>query len=229
MKTLLTTAAIAAVLSMPAHAQTDNDPNNFWVKYDKGWRFHMIDETKLVGKLKPPPKPSYAIDRHGIVKQDVASATPPFTTGAGGREPGGNVSIDIYPGHAVQYKAARAIQNVFIGNSEIVDAVPGSTDRDLVIQAKTGGETNVLLLDDQGMQIANLLVTATPATARVEDGKVRIYNKKDNVVGFANYQCGPAGCMRAEDKMEGTDRAKPPSTMISIGDWNSTVTTKNQP
>jgi Flp pilus assembly secretin CpaC len=228
METLLTTAAIATVLSMPAHAQTDNDPNNFWVKHDKGWRFHIIDETKLVGKLKPPPKPKYTIDRFGVTTQDTS---PPVTTGASGS--GGNdtdtVHIDMYPGFAIQYKAPKPFMSAVVGNPAVADAQPTS-DQDLVIQSKPeGGETNIVLTDSNGVRVANVWIHVTPATARVEDGKVRIHDKLNDITAFTNYQCSATGCTRAQDKMEGSDRAKPPSTVISIGDYTSrsTVTTKS--
>ena len=98
----------------------------------------------------------------------------------------------------------------------------------MLIQSKPeGGETNILLLDDKGAQVANVWISVASATARVEDGKVRIHDKLDDITAFTNYQCSAAGCMRSKDKMEGTDRAKPPSTVIQIGDYTSRSTNTN--
>jgi hypothetical protein len=263
----LPTLAAGLLLSSTLCTQAQEEPNNFCVKYDKGWRFHVIDEIKLIGKLKDPPKPKYVIDRFGVVSQDIdppvttggvhykaskagskshavrykaskadsktpfgrgvssQEIDPPVTTGAGG---GGNetVRIDMYPGFALRYKASKPFASAVVGNPEVVDALP-HTDEVLLIPKAGGGETNILLLDNNGLQVANVWITVASATARAEDGKVRIHDKLDDVTAFTNYQCSAAGCMRSSDKMEGTDRAKPPSTVISIGDYTSRSTNTN--
>jgi hypothetical protein len=147
---------------------------------------------------------------------------PPTTAGAGGRVTkvqGSTIYVDLYPGYVVKLEAPRAFKDVVIGDSDVIDTMPGGTDRDLIIQAKVGGGgTNIMLLDGEGLEIANVIVTAVPSWRRFNEGKVQIYNKHDNLPGYTNYQCAPT-CVRIEDKYEGSDRPKPPSTVISIGDY----------
>src|SRR5262249_23091834 len=173
-------------------------------------------------------RPSRAVRRPraggGEESEDIA---PPVTTGQGSSGGNETVRIDMYPGFAARYKASKPFASAVVGNDAVVDAVP-STEQVLLIQSKPeGGETNILLLDNNGVQVANLWITVASATTRVEDGKVRIHDKLDDVTAFTNYQCSAAGCMRAQDRMEGTDRAKPPSTMINIGDYTSRSTNTN--
>jgi hypothetical protein len=148
---------------------------------------------------------------------------PPAVAGAGGRVTkveGSTIYVDLYPGYAVKLEAPRAFKDVVIGNPDVIDILPGG-DRDLIIQAKlAGGGTNIQLLDGEGIEIANVIVKALPSWQRFNDGKVQVYNKKDNLAGYTNYQCAPT-CVRIEDKYEGSDRSKPPSTVISIGDYTS--------
>jgi hypothetical protein len=125
-----------------------------------------------------------------------------------------NHLIKLNPGEAIQWTAPRAFKTVVPGNSEVADAISGETDRDLVIAAKNKDEfTNFLLLDGEGVLVANLRVqVGVPPSI---GSRVHIHNKKDNVAGFTNYQCVDGHCFRRDDKMEGSDRVPPPSTVIN--------------
>jgi hypothetical protein len=49
--------------------------------------------------------------------------------------------------------------NVIIGNADIVDAFPGHNQELISITKPDGGTTNIALIDDNGEQVANMLVT----------------------------------------------------------------------
>jgi Flp pilus assembly secretin CpaC len=46
-----------------------------------------------------------------------------------------------------------------IGNTDIVDAVPGHNQELIIITKPEGGTTNIALIDENGEQVANVLVT----------------------------------------------------------------------
>ena len=68
--------------------------------------------------------------------------------------------IELRPGHAESWRAPRAFKNVVLGNSDIVEVVPGQTNQEIIIIMKPdGGTTNILLNDENGKPVANLRVT----------------------------------------------------------------------
>jgi Flp pilus assembly secretin CpaC len=75
-------------------------------------------------------------------------------------------TIVLSPGSTVKYQAPKPFKHVYIGNPDILDVVQGQTNRQLIITKKPvdptkpgGGTTNVLLLDENGDRVANVLVT----------------------------------------------------------------------
>jgi Flp pilus assembly secretin CpaC len=67
--------------------------------------------------------------------------------------------IELRPGVAERWLAPRAFKAVVPGNPDIVDIVPGQTDREIIIIKKPdSGTTNIVLIDETGKQVANLLV-----------------------------------------------------------------------
>jgi len=75
-------------------------------------------------------------------------------------------TIVLPPGFAVKWQSPRPFKNVILGDANIIDAVASATDRELIITTKplsttnpVGGNTNFLLLDENGKQVANVLVT----------------------------------------------------------------------
>ena len=75
--------------------------------------------------------------------------------------------IVVPPGLVYHWTAPKQFKDAVVGNTDVVDALPG-TNRDLVIQAKSeGGITNIILLDEDNKQIANVLVI-NPGRLRTE-------------------------------------------------------------
>jgi hypothetical protein len=132
--------------------------------------------------------------------------------------------ITMPPGFSIRYESPKPFASVVPGNTRVADAVPGATDRVLVITSKpVEGETNFLLVDGSGQEVANVAVTVTnpPNPEPVRAGRqVVIHNKIDNVAGYTNYICSPV-CIRAKDDMEGGDRV--PVRNLSTQFSNSTV------
>jgi hypothetical protein len=122
--------------------------------------------------------------------------------------------IEMPPGFSMRFEAPRSFASVIPGNAAIADAIPGQTDRVLVITSKpVTGQTNFLMVDERGLEVANLLVTvAYPAPER-EATKVVIHNKLQNLAGFTNYSCNPI-CVRVDDRLEGSDRVPPPRVLL---------------
>jgi Pilus formation protein N terminal region len=131
--------------------------------------------------------------------------------------------ITMPPGFSIRYESPRPFASVVPGNTRVADAVPGATDRVIVITSKTvEGQTNFLLVDGSGQEVGNVVVTV--ANPEVEGHKVEIHNKIDNVAGYTNYLCNPI-CIRAKDEMEGGDRVpvRNLSTQFSNSTLNQTV------
>jgi Pilus formation protein N terminal region len=69
-------------------------------------------------------------------------------------------TIELPPGFVQRWQAPRPFKNVILGNPNIVDAVPSETNQELIITAKPGGgNTNIVLVDENGKQVANVRVT----------------------------------------------------------------------
>jgi hypothetical protein len=73
-------------------------------------------------------------------------------------------TLRVPPGFVQHWVAPRPFTTVVPGTPDVVEVLRGS-GRELVFMVKPeGGTTNILLLNDDGEQIANLLVT-NPSTA----------------------------------------------------------------
>jgi Flp pilus assembly secretin CpaC len=72
-------------------------------------------------------------------------------------------TIELRPGFAERWQAPRPFAHVYPGNDKIVKVVQGQTDQELIIIAEPdGGTTNIVLTDNKGEQVANVLVTTAP-------------------------------------------------------------------
>jgi glucose/arabinose dehydrogenase len=133
--------------------------------------------------------------------------------------------ITMPPGFSIRYESPRPFASVVSGNTKVAEAVPGQTDRVLVITSKADveGQTNFLLVDRSGQEVANVVVTvAYPEREPVREAhKVVIHNKLNNLPGYTNYFCNPI-CIRVGDPMEGGDRV--PLQNLSSGTLNTNET-----
>ena len=111
------------------------------------------------------------------------------------------------PGFSIRYESPRPFASVVAGNTNIAEAVPGQTDRVLVITSKpeVEGQTNFLLVDGSGQEVGNVVVTVTNPEPVRQANKVVVHNKINNLPGYTNYICNPI-CIRVKDPMEGGDR-----------------------
>jgi Flp pilus assembly secretin CpaC len=91
--------------------------------------------------------------------------------------------VELHPGFAARWQAPRPFKNIIPGDSHIVDVVQGTTDKELILIAKPdGGTTNIVLTDENGAQVANVLVTNPRPQyqpARSADGKLQLYRNDD--------------------------------------------------
>lgn len=125
-----------------------------------------------------------------------------------------NEAITLRPGFAARWQAPRAFRTASVADASIIEVVPQSDHR-LLLTAKATGSTNVMVLDEQGDLVANLIVSVGGVL-----NKVVIHNKRDNLAGYTAYSCSPV-CERIDDKMEGTDRVP----LQNQYQYNSTSTT----
>jgi hypothetical protein len=129
------------------------------------------------------------------------------------------------PGFSIRYESPRPFASVVSGNTKVAEAVPGPTDRVLVITSKPDeGQTNFLLVDRSGQEVANVAVTvAYPEQPLVrEPNKVVVHNKLDNLAGYTNYICNPI-CIRVGDPNEGGDRVPVQNLSTTNGTVKQTI------
>jgi Pilus formation protein N terminal region len=133
--------------------------------------------------------------------------------------------ITMPPGFSIRYESPRPFASVVSGNTKVAEAVPGPTDRVLVITSKPDeGQTNFLLVDRSGQEVANVAVTvAYPEQPLVrEPNKVVVHNKLDNLAGYTNYICNPI-CIRVGDPNEGGDRVPVQNLSTTNGTVKQTI------
>lgn len=125
--------------------------------------------------------------------------------------------INIPVGSSRVWHAPKPFKTVIPGDIETADVIPGETNADVIISAKKEGFTNFVLVDGEGIAVADIKVSVgNPVSLH----QVRVHNKKDNLSSYTSYQClsdQNHHCLRREDKMEGTDRAPPPNTVVNLG------------
>jgi Pilus formation protein N terminal region len=142
-------------------------------------------------------------------------------------EPKLTKQINIQVGSALVWHAPKPFKTAIPGDMGIADIVPGETNADVVIVGKKEGFTNFVLVDGEGIVLADVtLQVGYPMPLH----QVRVLNKKDNPSAYTSYQCPPElnhHCYRREDKMEGTDRTAAPSTLISLGGSTTPTGTPN--
>jgi Flp pilus assembly secretin CpaC len=109
-------------------------------------------------------------------------------------------TIDMPPGFAERWQAPRPFKSVIIGNSAIVDAVQGQTNKELIIITKPdGGKANITLLDENGEQVANVLVTTAPRYQPARSavtGRLQVYRNDDKCYP----DCTKPNARRADEK-----------------------------
>jgi Flp pilus assembly secretin CpaC len=110
------------------------------------------------------------------------------------QEPRYTHSIEIPPGITIRFESPRPFASVVAGDTRVADAVPGPTDRLLVVTSKVIGATNFLLTNGNGQEVANLLVNVTYGEA----GRVQIHNKK-LVTSYTVYRCTEKRCQYVEE------------------------------
>jgi putative type II/III system pilus formation protein len=78
---------------------------------------------------------------------------------------------------------------------------PGPTDRDLVITGKSFGTSNILIFDQSGELMSNLIVTVGPPV-----NLMRIYSRVGNLNAYGAYNCNSVRCVKVKDEGEGYER-----------------------
>lgn len=128
--------------------------------------------------------------------------------------------INMRVGYVQKWTAPRPFVDVHVGKPEIADVTTGKTDRQLIINSKAPGETNILVSDAEGVVIADLVVRVTggdPEILRATQnfpGRVRLYNLSTTIPsqtgrfqvgvrGYSVYRCTPTDCEYI-DKLEQT-------------------------
>src|SRR5215831_8668875 len=117
------------------------------------------------------------------------------------QEPGFTKTLQMRAGMVTSWKSETPIQSAVIGKPDVVDAIP-QNDKVLFITAKSQGSTNMMLIDEKGNVIDNVLVVVTNR----EVNRVNVHSKLRNLHGYWAYECTPTGCAPTDDKLAGSDR-----------------------
>jgi hypothetical protein len=93
-------------------------------------------------------------------------------------------TIELRPGVVERWQAPRPYSQVYSGDPNVVDVIPGKTRLELIITMKPeGGTTNIVLTDEDGKLIANVLVTNPApeyqAVRSAETGTWQMYRNDD--------------------------------------------------
>ena len=96
--------------------------------------------------------------------------------------------IIMTPGFAKQYVAPKSFATIWIADPKIVDGLAAS-DRVVTLTPQSEGATNVLFLDSDGKEVAELIVyVARPGIV------IKIHNHQ-KLHGTTNYRCtADRGC-----------------------------------
>lgn len=115
------------------------------------------------------------------------------------------VPVPIPPGFTALLRVERTIRTIAIGNPDIADASV-QTDKSVLITAKRIGETNLIVLDEDGREMYNALVRVgggasggvhvhAGSSSRSSTGRFAIHD-------FAAYQCSSDNCRRLDPREE---------------------------
>ena len=168
-----------------------------------------VAQQRPAAPQQPAATPQPAPAQQPAAAPGVAPQNVPAPQNVTAQEPRPTHYIEMPPGFTIRFESPRPFASVVAGNIEVAEAVPGQSDRILVVTSKPViGATNFLMIDRNGQEVANLLVNVKYPPAAREVGKVAIHNKKDNLAGFTNYICNPI-CVRVNDDLEGEDRVPP--------------------
>ena len=109
-------------------------------------------------------------------------------------------TIELRPGFTERWQAPRPFKNVILGNPDVVDVVQGQTNQELIISTKPdGGATNIALIDENGEQVANVLVTTAPQYQPARSavtGRLQVYRNDDKCYP----DCTKPNARRADEK-----------------------------
>ena len=95
----------------------------------------------------------------------------------------------MQPGYAKQYEAPKRFATMMIADPKVVDGL-AATDRLVTFTPQAPGETNVLFLDDNGRQVAEVVVFV-----QLPGRVVRIHNHP-KLSGTTTYRCRKeTGCV----------------------------------
>lgn len=104
--------------------------------------------------------------------------------------------VQLTPGFTKLIRFDRPIATVVIGNPEVADA-RAQTDRSIALVGKAVGITNLIALDNTGIEVFNSLVVVGARDA----GKV-IINSRKALHEYWAYRCTAENCVRVEDRLE---------------------------
>ena len=106
--------------------------------------------------------------------------------------------LELRPGLAERWQAPLPFKHIVPGNPDIVDVVQRATNQEIIVITKPdGGTTNIVLNDENGKQVANLLVT------RPAQDLVQYRAARSDKTGMLRYrkdpECAP-GCLKTPPK-----------------------------
>jgi hypothetical protein len=117
--------------------------------------------------------------------------------------------LTLYIGQLTAFRSPKPFKSITLKGDNV--NVEASSDRDVVIMAKTAGSEQILFTGEGGSVVANLLVNVTG----LERHSMHIHSKIGNLHSYYAYNCPPnLGCYRVKDALEGEDRFPPPTVTV---------------
>ena len=113
--------------------------------------------------------------------------------------PGWAQTVEINPGRARLITFSVPIRTVVIGDPAVAD-VAAQTDRSIILNGIAVGETNLVVLNEEGREVYSADVVVSGVAG---GGRVVFHTKPGSLQEYWTYQCTQYGCRRRDDRFEG--------------------------
>jgi Pilus formation protein N terminal region len=127
--------------------------------------------------------------------------------------PGWAQTVEINPGRARLINFSVPIRTVVIGDPAVAD-VAAQTDRSIIINGIAVGETNLVVLNEEGREVYSADVVVSGIAG---GGRVVFHTKPGTLQEYWTYQCTQYGCRRRDDRFEGPPTSYLINPSIQVG------------
>jgi putative type II/III system pilus formation protein len=139
--------------------------------------------------------------------------------------PGWAQTVEINPGRARLITFSVPIRTVVIGDPTVAD-VAAQTDRSIIINGIAVGETNLVVLNEEGREVYSADVVVSGVAG---GGRVVFHTKPGSLQEYWTYQCTQYGCRRRDDRFEGPPTSYLINPSIQVGAPQAPLQQQQQP